>query len=44
MSDATVATEGVPQGEATIDQAGELRSTQIESLRAVAALSVLVCT
>lgn len=38
-----VATEGVPRGEATIDQAGERRSTQIESLRAVAALSVLVC-
>jgi peptidoglycan/LPS O-acetylase OafA/YrhL len=43
VSDATVATEGVPRGEATIDQAGELRSTQIESLRAIAALSVLVC-
>jgi peptidoglycan/LPS O-acetylase OafA/YrhL len=43
VSDTTVATEGIPQGEATIDQAGELRSTQIESLRAVAALSVLVC-
>jgi peptidoglycan/LPS O-acetylase OafA/YrhL len=43
VTDAVVATEGVPQREATIDQAGERRSTQIESLRAVAALSVLVC-
>ncbi len=43
MSDAVVAAEGVPQREATIDQAGERRSAQIESLRAVAALSVLVC-
>jgi peptidoglycan/LPS O-acetylase OafA/YrhL len=43
VSDAVVAAEGVPEREATIDQAGERRSAQIESLRAVAALSVLVC-
>jgi peptidoglycan/LPS O-acetylase OafA/YrhL len=43
VSDSVVAAEGVPQREATIDQAGERRSSQIESLRAVAALSVVVC-
>jgi peptidoglycan/LPS O-acetylase OafA/YrhL len=43
VTDAVVVSEGVPQGEATIDQAGERRSSQIESVRAVAALSVLVC-
>ena len=43
MSDAAIAAAGVPRSEATIDQAGERRSARIESLRAVAALSVLVC-
>ena len=43
MSETVVAAEGVPQREATIDQAGERRSAQIESLRAIAALSVLAC-
>jgi peptidoglycan/LPS O-acetylase OafA/YrhL len=43
VTETVVAAEGVPQREATIDQAGERRSAQIESLRAIAALSVLVC-
>jgi peptidoglycan/LPS O-acetylase OafA/YrhL len=43
VSEAVVAAERAPQSAATIDQAGERRSARIESLRAVAALSVLVC-
>jgi peptidoglycan/LPS O-acetylase OafA/YrhL len=43
VSTAVVAAKGTSQGAATIDQAGEQRSAQIESLRALAALSVLVC-
>ncbi len=43
MSDAVVPAASASQGAATIDQAGERRAASIESLRAVAALSVLVC-
>ena len=43
MSEAVAAADSATPQTATIDQAGELRYAPIESLRAVAALSVLLC-